>query len=95
MLCTVDFATAQAPLFDHSMRGDDWLKLAVASLLWIGVPLVAGIVRVYAQRSEVRLNAGGAGQTVTSDSAFSKTVRASSISASGMTSGGRKRKTFP
>ncbi|HYO33254.1 MAG TPA: ABC transporter permease [Nocardioidaceae bacterium] len=48
----IDLATAQTPLFDHTMRGDDWLKLAVASLLWIAVPLVAGIVRVL--RSEVK-----------------------------------------
>lgn len=42
----LDLGTAQTPLFDHTMQGEEWLKLAVTSVWWVILPLVAGIVRV-------------------------------------------------
>jgi len=48
----IDLGTAQTPLFDHTMQGDDWAKLFVTSLWWIWLPLLAGIYRV--MRSEVK-----------------------------------------
>jgi ABC-2 type transport system permease protein len=48
----IDLGTAQQPLFDHSMGGDDWSKLAVTTLWWIVLPLAAGVWRLL--RSEVK-----------------------------------------
>ncbi len=48
----LDLGTAQTPLFDHSMQGDDWWKLLVTSVWWILLPLVAGAYRVL--RSEIK-----------------------------------------
>ncbi len=48
----IDLGTAQGPLFDHTMAGDDWAQLALTSLWWIVIPLVAGVWRLL--RSEVK-----------------------------------------
>jgi ABC-2 type transport system permease protein len=48
----IDLSTAQGPLFDHTIAGDDWAKLALTSLWWIVIPLVAGVWRLL--RSEVK-----------------------------------------
>ena len=42
----IDLNTAQAPLFDHTMHGDNWSQLLVTSLWWIWLPLAAGAWRV-------------------------------------------------
>jgi ABC-2 type transport system permease protein len=42
----VDLSTAQAPLLDHSSTAHDWLQLAVATGIWVVVPLVLGTVRL-------------------------------------------------
>lgn len=42
----VDLATANQPLLTVAMSGDAWPKLAVATALWVLLPLVAGTVRV-------------------------------------------------
>lgn len=34
------------PLADGTMAGDDWAKLAVSMAIWIGVPLVLGLLRL-------------------------------------------------
>lgn len=48
----VDLGTANQPLYDHTMTGEHWLQLAVASAIWVAVPLVVGAVRLH--RSEVK-----------------------------------------
>jgi ABC-type transport system involved in multi-copper enzyme maturation permease subunit len=48
----LDLGTAQTPLFDHSMHGNDWWQLLVTSVWWIILPLAVGILRVL--RSEVK-----------------------------------------
>ena len=48
----IDLGTAQRPLFDHTMEGDEWLQLLVTSLWWIVIPLAVGAYRVL--RSEVK-----------------------------------------
>jgi ABC-2 type transport system permease protein len=48
----IDLGTAQSPLYDHQMAGDDWAQLALTSLWWIVIPLVAGVWRLL--RSEVK-----------------------------------------
>jgi len=48
----IDLGTAQGPLFDHTMAGDDWAQLALTSLWWIVIPLVACVWRLL--RSEVK-----------------------------------------
>jgi len=48
----IDLGTAQGPLFDHTMAGDDWAKLGLTTLWWIVIPLAAGVWRLL--RSEVK-----------------------------------------
>lgn len=52
----IDLNTAQSPMLDPTngghLTGDDWLHLAVTSLWWIWIPLLAGAYRV--MRSEVK-----------------------------------------
>ncbi len=48
----IDLGTAQGPLFDQSMQGDDWAKLAATTVWWIVLPLAAGVWRLL--RSEVK-----------------------------------------
>ncbi len=50
----IDLGTAQTPLFefDEALSGSDWAHLGVASLIWIAVPLVAGVIRLL--RAEVK-----------------------------------------
>ncbi|GAB6985790.1 ABC-2 transporter permease [Nocardioides pyridinolyticus] len=49
----IDFASAQAPLFDGGgMSGQDWAHFAVSGFLWLVVPLVIGFWRVL--RAEVK-----------------------------------------
>jgi ABC-2 type transport system permease protein len=49
----VDLNTAQQPLFSGtSMSGQDWTKLATATVIWVVLPFVAGLVRVL--RAEVK-----------------------------------------
>jgi ABC-2 type transport system permease protein len=42
----VDFAQAQAPLFDASMHGKDWAHLAVTGLVWLVLPVALGLWRI-------------------------------------------------
>jgi ABC-2 type transport system permease protein len=37
---------AMGSLADHSMGGTDWAKLTVATAIWIGAPIVAGLLRL-------------------------------------------------
>ncbi|EHN10017.1 hypothetical protein PAI11_31780 [Patulibacter medicamentivorans] len=48
----IDPNSAFDPLTDGSMHGDDWAKLLVCSLLWVGLPLAAGLWRL--MRREVK-----------------------------------------
>jgi hypothetical protein len=48
----LDFNQAQGPLYDNSMTAADWQHLGVAGLLWLVIPLLAGLVLL--QRSEVK-----------------------------------------
>jgi ABC-type transport system involved in multi-copper enzyme maturation permease subunit len=48
----IDFTQAQTPLFDASMKGDDWAQLAVAGLIWVVVPVAFGLWRIL--RAEVK-----------------------------------------
>ena len=47
-----DLNQAQSPLYSHDITGRGWIQLLVASLLWIGVPMVLGVMRV--RRAEVK-----------------------------------------
>lgn len=47
-----DLSTATTPLSQGIMVGGDWIKLLVASLIWVALPFMAGLVRV--QRREVK-----------------------------------------
>jgi ABC-type transport system involved in multi-copper enzyme maturation permease subunit len=42
----IDISTSQAPLFDHSIHGVDWLQLLVTTTGWILLPLAAGLWRL-------------------------------------------------
>jgi len=42
----IDISTSQAPLFDHTISGVDWLQLLVTTAAWILVPLAAGLWRL-------------------------------------------------
>jgi ABC-type transport system involved in multi-copper enzyme maturation permease subunit len=42
----IDISTSQAPLFDHSIAGVEWLQLLVTSIGWILIPLAAGLWRL-------------------------------------------------
>lgn len=48
----IDFNTAQGPLFDGTASGGDWGRIAVSSLIWIGIPLALGLLRT--NRREVK-----------------------------------------
>lgn len=48
----VDFNYAQSALFDGTMSGEQWANLAVAGLIWLILPLTAGLILV--MRSEVK-----------------------------------------
>jgi len=48
----LDFQSAQSPLGDASMHGDDWGHLLVSGLIWLVLPLVIGVVRI--MRAEVK-----------------------------------------
>ena len=49
----VDPGTSQAPLISaEPMSGEQWVQLVTASLLWIGVPMAVGVVRML--RAEVK-----------------------------------------
>lgn len=41
----IDLNTAQQPVMAGTISGNEWLKLAVASLIWIIVPAAAGVWR--------------------------------------------------
>ena len=41
-----DLTTAQAPLFDHSISGVEWLQLLATTTWWILLPLAAGVWRL-------------------------------------------------
>ena len=42
----IDLATSQAPLFDHSIAGVEWLQLLATTTWWILLPLAAGLWRL-------------------------------------------------
>ncbi len=50
----VDIGTAQEALFEfaQTLTGREWAQLAVASTIWIAVPLALGFARLL--RSEVK-----------------------------------------
>jgi len=48
----VDLGTASQPLFNHEMSGSNWAHLGVTILIWVGLPLLLGVVRVL--KSEVK-----------------------------------------
>lgn len=48
----VDFGSAQSPLFDWSIEGEEWGHLAVSGTIWLLLPLAIGIWRVL--RAEVK-----------------------------------------
>ena len=48
----LDVNTASSPLLDHTMSGRSWLHLAVACLVWLGVPLSLGLWRL--RRAEIK-----------------------------------------
>jgi hypothetical protein len=48
----VDFNYAQGALFNGSLTGEQWANLGVAGLIWLVLPLAAGLILV--MRSEVK-----------------------------------------
>ncbi len=48
----VDPSTAQGPLQTHTMTGEDWVHLAVNTIIWVVLPLALGVLRI--MRSEVK-----------------------------------------
>lgn len=48
----IDSGRTQEPLYDGSASGDDWARLAVSTAIWIGIPLVLGLLRMV--RREVK-----------------------------------------
>ncbi len=42
----IDLTTSQAPLFDHSIAGVEWLHLLATTTWWILLPLAAGLWRL-------------------------------------------------
>jgi hypothetical protein len=42
----IDLGTSQAPLMDHSIAGIQWLQLLATTVLWLLLPLAAGMVRL-------------------------------------------------
>jgi ABC-2 type transport system permease protein len=47
-----DTGKTMPPLAEGRMEGDDWAKLAVSLAIWVGVPLVLGLVRL--RRHEIK-----------------------------------------
>lgn len=47
-----DLNQAQSPLYSHDITGRGWVQLLAASALWIGVPVLLGVLRV--RRAEVK-----------------------------------------
>lgn len=48
----VDLNTATGPIFERDLTGEDWAHIAVASIIWVLVPLLLGLWRL--TRSEVK-----------------------------------------
>ena len=48
----LDLNTATSPLANASMTAENWAQLAVAAVVWVALPLLAGVVRL--RRSEVK-----------------------------------------
>lgn len=49
----IDLGTAQAPLLGtEAVTGEQWAQLGTASLIWIGVPLILGFIRL--KRTEIK-----------------------------------------
>jgi hypothetical protein len=48
----IDFQSAQAPLVDLSLHGEDWAHLAVTCTVWLVLPFALGLWRVL--RAEVK-----------------------------------------
>jgi hypothetical protein len=48
----VDFNFAQGALFNGSLTGEQWANLGVAGLIWLVLPMAAGLVLL--MRSEVK-----------------------------------------
>jgi ABC-2 type transport system permease protein len=48
----IDFQSAQEPLYDMSLDGDEWAHLVVSGIIWLVLPLAVGIWRVL--RAEVK-----------------------------------------
>lgn len=48
----IDFEYAQGPLYDLSVSGAEWGHLLTAGTLWLGLPLVLGVLRIL--RAEVK-----------------------------------------
>ncbi|WP_028642940.1 ABC transporter permease [Nocardioides sp. URHA0020] len=48
----IDFQSAQGPLYDMSLSGEEWGQLLVSGFIWLVVPLVIGMRRVL--RAEVK-----------------------------------------
>ena len=48
----VDLGTATEPIFDGELQAEDWAHVAVASAIWVGLPLVLGLWRL--THSEVK-----------------------------------------
>lgn len=42
----IDISTSQAPLFDHSIAGGEWLQLLATTTSWVLVPMAAGLWRL-------------------------------------------------
>ena len=42
----IDISTSQAPLFDHSIAGFEWLQLIATTTSWVLLPLAAGLWRL-------------------------------------------------
>ncbi|MGJ9422754.1 ABC transporter permease [Aeromicrobium sp. CF3.5] len=48
----VDFNSAQAPLFEGNLDGEQWAQLGTSGLIWFVIPFTAGILMI--MRSEVK-----------------------------------------
>ena len=42
-----DPAQTTSPLAENTMAGDDWAKLGVTVAIWVGIPLVLGLLRLH------------------------------------------------
>lgn len=48
----IDSSVTQQPLFDGTASGGDWARILVSTSIWIGIPLVLGLIRM--NRREVK-----------------------------------------